>query len=142
MLNSGGMMATDTLEKVALHYGAKEPDVARFILVESTAAEERSIGYFQYYIVSREIIGIDQFVGERDRINQGIGTAAIALFLEIIMIRHNPQQIIIDPNPENERAIRCYEKVGFVYDVVGSTEYGECVYEMTFDCGSRSSKSS
>jgi hypothetical protein len=42
----------DTLEKVALHYGEKESDVARFILIKSVEAEERPIGHFQYYIVS------------------------------------------------------------------------------------------
>jgi len=40
----------NTLDKVAMHYGAEEPDVARFILIESTEAGESPLGYFQYYI--------------------------------------------------------------------------------------------
>jgi aminoglycoside 6'-N-acetyltransferase len=124
----------DTLEKVALHYGAEEPDVARFILIKSTEAEERPIGYFQYYIVSQETIGIDQFIGEADHINQGIGTTAIRLFLERIVMRHKPQQVIIDPHPENQRAIRCYEKVGFVYYAIEKKESGESAYMMRLNC--------
>jgi RimJ/RimL family protein N-acetyltransferase len=124
----------DTLEKVAAHYGTQDPDVARFILVESTAAGEREIGYFQYYIVSQAVIGIDQFIGEPDRINQGVGTAAIQLFLEQVMTTHKLKQVILDPHPDNQRAIRCYEKVGFVYDPTLRTEDGSSAYMMRLDC--------
>lgn len=127
----------DTLEKVAQHYGAEEPDVTRFILIESTAAGEIPLGYFQYYIVSKAIIGIDQFIGEADRINKGIGTTAIKLFLEMIIAKHKPQQIIIDPHPENQRAIRCYEKVGFVHYATELREKGESAYMMRLECGHR-----
>lgn len=124
----------DTLEKVALHYGAEDSDVARFILIEATEAGESAIGYFQYYIVSKEIIGIDQFIGEVDHINKGIGTAAIRLFLEMIIAKHAPQEVILDPHPENERAIRCYEKVGFVYYATKLKENEESAYMMRFNC--------
>lgn len=124
----------NTLDKVAMHYGAEEPDVARFILIESTEAGESPLGYFQYYIVSKEIIGIDQFIGEADRINKGIGTAAIKLFLEMIITRHKPQQVIIDPHPENKRAIRCYEKVEFVYYATELKGNGESAYMMRLNC--------
>lgn len=124
----------DTLEKVALHYGAEELDVARFILIEFTEAGESPLGYFQYYIVSKEIIGIDQFIGEASRINQGVGTAAIKLFLKMITMRHKPQQFIIDPHPENKRAIRCYEKVGFVHYSTELRNKGESVYMMRLSC--------
>jgi RimJ/RimL family protein N-acetyltransferase len=123
----------DTLEKIALHYGAEEPDVARFILMKSTEVGKSPIGYFQYYIVSKNTIGIDQFIGEANYINQGIGTAAIKLFLEMIVTKHQPQQIIIDPHPKNQRAIRCYEKVGFVYCATELKENGESAYMMRLE---------
>jgi RimJ/RimL family protein N-acetyltransferase len=124
----------DTLEKIALHYGAEEPEIARFILIEWNEMGERLLGYFQYHIVSQEIIGIDQFIGEADCINKGIGTAAIKLFLEMIVTRHNPQQVIIDPHPENRRAIRCYEKVGFLYYATELKENGKSAYMMRLNC--------
>ena len=129
----------DTLEKVALHYGTEEPDLARFILVESTEGRERPIGYFQYCVVSKEIISIDQFIGEADRINQGTGAAAITLFLEMIITKHKPQQITLDPHPENKRAISCYEKVGFVYQATELTGSGGMTYIMNLDCRPRKS---
>ena len=124
----------NTLEKVALHYGAEEPDVARFILIDSTETGESALGYFQYYVVSKEIIVIDQFIGEADYINQGIGTAAIRLFLEMIVAKHEPQEVIIDPYPENKRAIKCYEKVGFIYYATELKKNGESAYMMRFNC--------
>ena len=129
----------NTLEKVVLHYGAEEPNLAKFILIESTEAGENPLGYFQYYIESKEIIGIDQFIGEVDCINKGIGTVAIELFLQMIVTKHKPQQIIIDPHPENKRAIRCYEKVGFVYYATELNENGESAYMMRLNYRHRTS---
>jgi aminoglycoside 6'-N-acetyltransferase len=123
----------DTLEKVSQHYGAEEPDVARFILIESIVEDEQPLGYFQYYVVSKETIGIDQFIGEVDHINMGIGTAAIRLFVELIVTKHKPQQIIVDPQPENRRAIRCYEKVGFRYSATEPGDNGYMKYMMRLD---------
>jgi len=113
--------------------------VARFILIEFTEACENPLGYFQYYIASKEIIGIDQFIGESDHINKGIGTAAIKLFLEIIVKKHKPQQIILDPHPENKRTIRCYEKVGFMHYATELKDNGEITYMMRLNCQYRAS---
>jgi RimJ/RimL family protein N-acetyltransferase len=104
----------DTLEKIAQNYG-EEKDLERFILVTPEAGGEKPIGYFQHYLVPDGSIGIDQFIGEEDYINRGVGTKAIRLFVEMIMRRHKPTSIILDPSPDNKRAIRCYEKVGFRY---------------------------
>jgi RimJ/RimL family protein N-acetyltransferase len=87
--------------------------------------------------VSKEVIGIDQYIGEADRINKGVGTAAIGLFLEMIVTRQELSQIIVDPHPENKRAIRCYEKVGFVYYATEVTSNGGSAYMMKFDCRHR-----
>ena len=102
----------DTLEKVARHYGAAD-ETARFVLVEANNESEKPIGYFQYYFAAENSIGIDQFIGEEDYLNRGVGTRAIKMFIELIKRKHAPQTIILDPSPENKRAIRCYEKVGF-----------------------------
>ena len=123
----------DTLEKVALHYGSEELGVYRFILQERAGRGVVPIGYFQYYIVSPDTLGIDQFIGEIDRINQGVGTTAIKLFLDLAISRHKPQQVTIDPHPDNKRAIRCYEKVGFVYYAMEKAASGESSYMMRLD---------
>lgn len=103
----------DTLEKVARNYGEEEALLERFILVGSYESGEKPIGYFQYYLIPDGSIGIDQFIGEEEYINRGVGTKAIRMFVEMIRRERNPTSIILDPSPENKRAIRCYEKAGF-----------------------------
>jgi RimJ/RimL family protein N-acetyltransferase len=120
----------DTLEKVAFHYGKLDAGVCRFILVEEKEGVEKSIGYFQYYFASDNEIGIDQFIGEKDYLGKGVGEKAIRLFVELIMRKHTPTSIILDPSPENKRAVRCYEKVGFEHYETRKNENGEPAYMM------------
>lgn len=83
-----------------------------------------SIGYIQTYSVdlaqnawlpklSGNIIGIDQFIGEPDYLYKGIGTLFIKEFIKTIIAKESITKIIVDPEPINFAAIRCYEKVGF-----------------------------
>jgi RimJ/RimL family protein N-acetyltransferase len=103
----------DTLEKVVRNYGEQEATLERFILVGSYESGEKPLGYFQYYLIPDGSVGIDQFIGEEEYINRGVGTKAIQMFVEMIMRELKPTSIILDPSPENKRAIRCYEKAGF-----------------------------
>ncbi|MBA2736131.1 MAG: GNAT family N-acetyltransferase [Pyrinomonadaceae bacterium] len=122
----------DTLEKVALHYG-NEDDVSRFILVEESNGVENNIGYFQYYFASDGEIGIDQFIGEENYTNKGVGEKAINIFIELIKREHQPNSIILDPSPDNKRAVRCYEKVGFKHYKTEKNENGEMAYMMRYE---------
>ena len=120
----------DTVEKVALHYVERSEDVRRFILIEEKEGVEKSIGYFHYYFASDGEIGIDQFIGEKDYLGKGVGEKAIKSFVELIVREHSSKHIILDPSPENKRAIKCYEKVGFVHFEIRKNENGESAYMM------------
>jgi len=123
----------DTLEKVALHYGEKTNDVRRFILVEVKKDYEKPIGYFQYYFASDNEMGIDQFIGNENYINKGVGEKTIKMFIELIKRRHKPKAVVLDPSPDNKRAIRCYEKVGIKYYEIKKTEDRNSAYLMRFE---------
>ena len=56
--------------------------------------------------------GIDRFIGEEDMIARGHGSAFIRAFADGLLNSGVPQ-ILADPNPDNTRAIRAYEKAGF-----------------------------
>ena len=105
----------DTLEKVRDHYSRDPEKTERFILLYSDSESEplSPSGYFQCYIRSDGAIGIDQFLADPSILNQGIGTKAISAFVELIKNLYSRSAIIVDPAPENKRAIRCYKKVGF-----------------------------
>jgi aminoglycoside 6'-N-acetyltransferase len=56
--------------------------------------------------------GIDIYLGGRFQ-GQGAGTEAVALLARYLFEQRGHHRITIDPAAANERAIRCYTKVGF-----------------------------
>jgi aminoglycoside 6'-N-acetyltransferase len=91
---------------------------------------EEAIGYIQYYTIDNDekveygyennelIYGIDLFIGEIEYQDKGIGEKVIKSLINYIQINKCPDRIIIDPRIDpridNSRAIRCYEKCGFI----------------------------
>ena len=58
--------------------------------------------------------GVDVFIGESEWRNRGVGTLVVRQFVdEIVFTMPGIETCIIDPEPENTRAIRAYEKAGF-----------------------------
>ncbi|WP_193197446.1 GNAT family N-acetyltransferase [Nostoc sp. MG11] len=87
------------------------------------------IGYLQYYALNdlpetdrqlyyldktNNVYGIDLLIGETNYWNQGIGTKMLSAVIEYIFEQLQAVKIVIDPDVSNARAIRCYEKCGFV----------------------------
>jgi aminoglycoside 6'-N-acetyltransferase len=56
--------------------------------------------------------GIDQFIGELDMVDRGHGSALIRSFVDGLLKTGTPR-VVTDPDPENVRAVRAYEKAGF-----------------------------
>lgn len=88
--------------------------------------EDVEIGYIQYYELDEEtrnhygysdspykIYGMDQFIGETEYWNRGIGTALVKSMVTFLVEQKHADLVVMDPQTWNERAIRCYEKCGF-----------------------------
>lgn len=91
----------------------------------------RSAGYIQYWRVSDNLaepwiskapwlidvpadaIGVDLSIGVEADLGKGLGTAVLKAFLHKLADEGH-RNIIIDPDAANTRAIRAYEKAGFV----------------------------
>ncbi len=83
------------------------------------------IGFAQYYPLddaektgygyraTERIYGMDQFIGEPEYWNQGIGTTLVKAMAEYLCRSEKARRVIVDPQAGNARAIRCYEKSGF-----------------------------
>lgn len=114
-----------TLETVRKKYLPRvfEADTARPFLVY---LERKPIGYIQFYRAFEGdldwwpdkpgpgVLGIDQFLANENQLGKGIGTVMIAQFVKMLMKDNkNITEIRVDPRPDNQRAIRCYKKVGF-----------------------------
>ena len=96
-----------------------EPAMDQYIV----SAEEKPFGYLQCYRLTgwnicfgpqpEETRGIDQMIGVPDMIGRGHGSGFIRVFIEDLLANGTPR-VVTDPDPENARAIRAYEKAGFV----------------------------
>lgn len=106
-----------------------DPDMAQFIV----AAETRPFAYLQCYDISAwdagfgtqptGTRGLDQFIGEPDMLNRGHGSAFIRDFADRLLADGTPR-VVTDPDPDNARAIRAYEKAGFSRDRLVDTPDG------------------
>ncbi len=88
------------------------------------------VGYIQYWFIGHhqnaqwiadhpwlaqmpaEAIGVDLSLGDPDLLSKGVGSAALATFVRGLRDQ-GYDTIIIDPDPENARAVRAYSKAGF-----------------------------
>ncbi|HVF69382.1 MAG TPA: GNAT family N-acetyltransferase [Xanthomonadales bacterium] len=90
--------------------------------------ENKPFAYIQWYPVNdweefaktvgydESAAGVDLFIGEIGFVGKGMGTLMLKKFLtEIVFAQKGITRCIIDPEPDNKRAIRAYEKVGFKY---------------------------
>jgi aminoglycoside 6'-N-acetyltransferase len=67
--------------------------------------------------------GIDQFIGELDLIGRGHGSAFIRAYTDRLLAAGAPR-VLTDPDPNNHRAIRAYEKAGFRREHIVDTPDG------------------
>lgn len=68
-------------------------------------------------------LGIDISIGDPERLGAGHGSAIVREFAELLFDEGAPR-VIIDPAPTNARAIRAYEKAGFVAFDTRTSIYG------------------
>jgi aminoglycoside 6'-N-acetyltransferase len=74
---------------------------------------------------------IDSFIGEPDMIGRGHGSAYLKLLAERLRVEGAPV-VAIDPDVDNLRARRAYEKAGFRGDTVVESGEGPAIL-MIFD---------
>jgi aminoglycoside 6'-N-acetyltransferase len=116
----GGRDQPYDLERVQLKF-YKEDGISRCIV----EWEGVPIGYVQFYPVGPEdkreyghiategLWGMDQFIGESNYWNKGIGSKLVHEVAEYLLSR-GARVVVTDPQTWNIRAIRSYEKAGFV----------------------------
>lgn len=87
--------------------------------------DDELIGYIQYYDkhdfprehdynldLPESCAAIDWYIGDPDFLGRGLGTEALKIFLnQFVLPRFD--NVFVDPDTANTKAIRAYEKVGF-----------------------------
>ncbi|MEW6709657.1 MAG: GNAT family N-acetyltransferase [Candidatus Riflebacteria bacterium] len=100
-------------------------------------------GYIQVYFLDRfpdyfnllngkpGDFGLDLFIGEDSLLGKGLGTEIVSKALnDLVFSRSNVFRCLLGPDPENKRAIRVYEKCGFVFQQIVRTPEGNDEYVM------------
>jgi aminoglycoside 6'-N-acetyltransferase len=105
------------------------PDMDQFIV----SLDGHPFAYIQCYALStwnqgfgvhpEATRGIDQFIGEADMIGRGHGSNFIRQFVDD-QLRQGIPRVVTDPDPVNLRAVRAYEKAGFVRERIVDTPDG------------------
>lgn len=97
------------------------------------------VGYIQSYVAygagngwwpgedDSGVRGIDQFLADEANLGLGLGTSMIGAFVTLLFQDPAVTRILVDPAPDNLRAIRCYEKVGFRRAGLVTTPDGEAM---------------
>lgn len=135
----GGEEARPSLEDVRQHYLPSvlaEEGVTPYIAMIGT----QPMGYAQSYVAMGSgdgwweeetdpgVRGIDQSLASAADLNKGLGTALVQALVRHLFSDPSVTQIQTDPSPDNHRAIRCYEKAGFVRHGVIATPDGPAMY--------------
>lgn len=102
------------------------------------------IGFLQYYRIGdypayaallgaeAHDFGMDLFIGRDDLLGRGLGTLIVKTAIrELIFAQADAERCLVGPSPDNQRAIRCYEKCGFRYVKTIVAPDGEHEYIMT-----------
>jgi AacA4 family aminoglycoside N(6')-acetyltransferase len=135
----GGEEECPTLDEVLAQYLPRvlaEESVTPYIAMLG----EEPIGYAQSYVALGSgdgwwedetdpgVRGIDQSLANPTQLNKGLGTRLVCALVERLFLDPTVTKIQTDPAPNNHRAIRCYEKAGFVRQKVITTPDGPAVY--------------
>lgn len=96
----------------------EDQDVNQYMFTIRTLAEDKFIGDIGLYVVSWA--GRDAFVGlgigERDLWGRGYGTDAMQVILRYAFTEINLRRVTLSVFEYNPRAVRSYEKSGFVHE--------------------------
>jgi aminoglycoside 6'-N-acetyltransferase Ib len=135
----GGEEQRPTLEEVLKDYSPKamaRDGVTPYIAM----ANGEPIGYAQSYVALGSgdgwwedetdpgVRGIDQSLANPAQLNKGLGTRLVCALVELLFSDPTVTKIQTDPAPNNYRAIRCYEKAGFIQQNIVQTPDGLAVY--------------
>jgi aminoglycoside 6'-N-acetyltransferase-1b len=126
-----------------------DPEVLASEGVEAFVATSngKPVGFVQVYVAMGSgegwwetetdpgVRGIDLFLADAEKLGTGLGTRLVRHLVDELFADPAVTKLQADPSPDNRRAIRCFEKAGFLPQGIIATPDGKACY-MTLDRGS------
>lgn len=138
----GGRDVKYTLDSLITHYREEFEEDGFRLIIEYQGIP---VGYGQVYRVSgklfeeysyaetdKVVYAMDQFIGEPDYWNMGIGSRYVGTICKFLHNNRNANAVILDPHKNNARAVRAYQKAGF--KIVGELPEHEFFEGRKVDC--------
>lgn len=90
--------------------------------VEGQQGSEFAEDYPWLELLPAEAVGVDLSLAQGEDLSKGIGTEVLRAFVRKLR-QEGHERIVIDPHPDNGRAVRSYRKAGFreIEDLLGLT---------------------
>lgn len=98
----------DELYRVIIQYDTTPIGYAQIYRVQGKLLDE-----YNYHKTDEKIYAMDQFIGEPEYWNMGIGAEYCRVACQYLRTELGADGVILDPRKNNPRAIRAYQKAGF-----------------------------
>lgn len=98
-------------------FDGSQPLLGRCFVIE---CENQAIGQVNYNEIDldNQSTELDIWLADRQFINKGYGTDALNTFCDFLNKEFDIQKIYIAPSIRNERAVKAYQKAGFVQTTI------------------------
>ena len=100
-----------SLEEIRNKYKERTKEDAK-VPVYLINYHNKDIGIIQYSKKEKDVYEIDIFIGEVNLLSKGLGTKVVTFFSDYLLKK--AKKVIMCPLKSNKRAIKCYEKSGFI----------------------------
>jgi RimJ/RimL family protein N-acetyltransferase len=112
----------DTTKPFIFHIDGKPAGYIQYWFIGQHQTEEWAKDNPWLLELPAEAVGVDISIGDVENLSIGIGTTVLHAFVSKL-VSDGYTCIIIDPDPENTRAVRAYEKAGFkpIPHLIGQT---------------------
>ncbi|HBW36560.1 GNAT family N-acetyltransferase [Desulfosporosinus sp. BICA1-9] len=115
---SSGAWPLNTLQskdQLAVKFLDESPDTHRYIILDENERLIGTIGFKEINIPARSV-ALFVVIGDKNYWGKAYGTDAVITFARYLFSQWNFHRISLDTWDQNIRAIKAYEKVGFVIE--------------------------
>lgn len=113
----------DTARPFVFEIGGEPAGYTQYWFADDEQTDERLAEHPWLALLPKGTVGIDIGIAEAGELSRGLGSSVVRMMAETLW-QDGHREIIIDPDPDNKRAVRAYEKAGFrvVQELVGKTQ--------------------